>query len=218
MKKTITLLLILAFVFSFCSCSGGNSNETSKNYVTTATTEIPEEPNMDYENAQKAYEMLEKAENLCKDGMDDIYGAWYFGIYDADSYTSSTVFKMLALQTSFSATELSTNGGYSGSLLVSGLGSTSEWQFCLWTVQNCLEARGDFAEVDSLLEESKTLIQNISKEYEYYSAFKNYYTKVASYAEFFKATTGSFNQLQNTISSYENEIRTAKEIFKFDFE
>lgn len=37
-----------------------------------------------YDNALKSYEKLNEVAALCVDGMDDIYGAWYFGIYEAD--------------------------------------------------------------------------------------------------------------------------------------
>ncbi len=206
MKKIICIVCLLAVsVGLLASC--GKAQE--KNDVATA-----QETN-DAASAQKAYELLEQAEEICINGMDDIYNAWRFGIYEADDCYTSTIFYKLSLETSFSSSELEENGGFSASSLVSG---DDNWQYCLWAVKNCLKNRGDFDEVDRLLAESKIAIQSISSDYEYYSAFKEYYAKVASYAEFFKETTGSFNQLVDTISDYENDIRTAKEIFKFDFE
>ncbi len=203
MKKILCMICLLVLsvsLLSSCSLLGGGSEDK------------------DFENAKKAFELLEEAEEICIEGMDDIYGAWYFGIYDADDSSTYSVFNDLALQTSFSASDLRTNGGFEGKYLVNGLGDTSEWQYCLWTVQNCLEKRGDFDKVDELLSQSKTYIQSLSSDYTYTADFKDYYAKVASYAEFFKNTTGSFKQLQTTVADYENSIRTAKESFKFDFE
>ncbi len=209
MKKTMTLILIIGIVLSFCSCGSDKNGIQNSNMPSN---------NEDYANAKKAYDLLEQAENICITGMDDIYNAWRFGIYDAPDCSLSTVFSEYANETSFSSTELSTDGGYEAIYLICGSGSTKGWQFCMWTIQNCLEKRGDFNEVDRLLAESKSYIQKITSEYEYYGDFKDYYAKVASYAEFFKAPSGSFEQLKTTILDYENGIRTAKEIFKFDFE
>ena len=208
MKKILSVGLCFLLTLSFASC--GNDDRETLSLVSCV--------NDDRENAQKAYELLVDAEKICIEGMDDIYGAWHFGLYDAGEYTSSEVFDKLALRTSFSAYELKDNGGWSGEYLVEGDGELAGWEFCLYAVENCLEARGDFDRVDLLLEESKKQIQLLGESYEYTVDFKNYYTKVSSYAEFFKNVTGSFKQLQTTITEYENGIRTAKEVFRFEFE
>ena len=47
-----------------------------------------------YENAKNAYEKLNEASAICIRGMDDVYNAWYFGIYEASKASSSTVVKI----------------------------------------------------------------------------------------------------------------------------
>ena len=39
---------------------------------------------------KKAYEKLNDVADLCIKGMDDIYGAWYFGIYKSRDSSEST--------------------------------------------------------------------------------------------------------------------------------
>ena len=45
-----------------------------------------------YDNAKKSFEALKEVANLCVNGMDDIYGAWYFGIYKASSASGNYYF------------------------------------------------------------------------------------------------------------------------------
>ncbi len=194
LKKVLTVLCILTVL----SCLLSSCDSSTQ----------------DFENAQKAYDLLQEAESICINGMVDIYGAWYFGQYEADECSSNTVFTKLSESTSFSASELKDDGAYSGPYLVNGLGEI----YCVEVVKNCLTARGDYSKVDQLLSESKSYIKSLSKEYEYRSDFKDYHSKIASYAEFFKSPTGSFDQLQGTTSDYENSIKTAREALKFDFE
>lgn len=61
-----------------------------------------------YDNAKLAYEKLNDVADLCIDGMDDIYGAWYFGIYKADDTKSyESVFDNMAKETPhFTSSEL----------------------------------------------------------------------------------------------------------------
>ena len=159
-------------------------------------------------NAKSAYEKLNKVAQLCIDGMDDVYGAWHFGIYDADDYSSSVVALALSLETSFTSTEITqacADAGFSVSYL------SSRFDYCLWAIDQAHENRGTYAEIHSLLNDAESLLQKLSgntSNSEYHAKLTEYYAKVASYAEFFENTTGSFSQLSSTINDYENTIRT----------
>lgn len=173
-----------------------------------------------YENAKNAYDKLNQIAALCIDGMDDIYGAWYFGIYDADDCTSSTVLRELSYETSFTSSELE------AALESLGIGSlgpylmTSDWQYCLYAVEEAHVIRGTYDNIDTLLAETQAILQTLTEtysDYEYYPKLKEYYSKVSSYAAFFKSPTGSFKQLADTINDYENNIRTYQSDIGFLF-
>ena len=48
-----------------------------------------------YEQAKLAYDNLAAMAEVCSVGMDSVYAAWYFGIYEADGYNSSRIFSKL---------------------------------------------------------------------------------------------------------------------------
>lgn len=158
-----------------------------------------------YENAKLAYEKLNEAAQLCIDGMDDVYGAWYWGIYKATDATSSTTFSNLAKETPhFTAKELEAVG-------LSAYTVKSDWQYALLTVELALAARGDYDTVKTKMSEAQTLLQELTTTYDdytYYPKLKDYYAAVDSYVTFFLEPTGSFNQLADTVNNYETNIRT----------
>lgn len=162
-----------------------------------------------YENAKAAYDKLNEAAQLCIDGMDDIYGAWYFGIYEADDCTSRNLYNEFALKTPhFMSSQLKDAADLLG---VSDYTVMSDWQYCLYVVEAAIVTKGTYVEVDNLLSDAQKIMQTLTDEYddyEYYPKLKEYYAKVSSYAEFFKNPTGSFKQLADTINDYENGIRT----------
>jgi len=162
-----------------------------------------------YDNAKLAYEKLNNVAALCTTGMDDIYGAWYFGIYDADEWDSSSVLIMLSMETpSFTDNELQAALKELG---ISAYSLTSSWEGCVYVVEMAHVQAGTYEKIKTLLEETHTIMQELTDkygDYNYYPKLKEYYAKVSSYAEFFESPTGSFNQLANTINDYENTIRT----------
>ena len=172
-----------------------------------------------FDNAKKAFEKIYEVEKYCIGGMDDIYGAWYFGIYDADDYYSSTVMDALAKETpNLTKNDLEKGWkalGYSTKALL-----TYDWNYCLYTVESAQKEKGIYKNIDNNLTEAKSIMQKLTDEYndyEYYPKLKDYYSKVASYADFFKNPTGSFNQLADTINDYENNIRTYRSDLEFLF-
>lgn len=162
-----------------------------------------------YDNAKLAYEKLNEVAALCIVGMDDIYGAWYFGIYDADEWDSSSVLIMLSAETpSFTDDELQVALKELG---ISAYSLTTSWESCVYVVEIAHVQAGTYDKIITLLAETQAIMQELTDKYEdytYYPKLKEYYAKVSSYAEFFESPTGSFNQLADTINDYENTIRT----------
>lgn len=173
-----------------------------------------------YENAKKAYETLNEAADICFKGMDDIYGAWYFGIYKRSKVASyENIFEKLAAETPhFSKAQLEEAAENFGTMLglknpkdAVGLLIKADWQYCLQLVEVAIMLRGDYDTIDSLMKDAQSILQELTGEYadyKYYPKLKEYYATVSSYAEFFKSPTGSFEQLKDTINNYENNIRT----------
>ena len=170
-----------------------------------------------FNNAKLAFEKLNEAAQLCIAGMDDVYGAWHFGIYDADDYSSSYVAMYLSLETSFTTNEITqacSDAGFSVSYL------TYDFNYCLWAIEQAHINRGTFDQLHTLLGDVQSILQEMSEkygDYAYYPKLKEYYAKVASYADFFENTTGSFQQLATTINDYENSIRTYQSDLNFIF-
>ncbi len=169
-----------------------------------------------YDNAKEAYGLLNEVAKLCEEGMDAIYGAWYFGIYKADDAYS--VYSTMASEVpGFSSDELeaaATALGYTESLI------KYDWQYSLWTVEYAITVRGDYDVITENMSEAQSVLQALTEQYDdytYYPKLKEYYASINSYVDFFKNPTGSFNQLADTINNYENGIRTLKSDVGFLF-
>lgn len=168
--------------------------------------------------AKEAFEKLNSISDVCEAGMDDVYGAWYFGIYDSDDTKGSLMFLMMSFETpNLSSTQLqeaATSMGYTGYSLV------DNWQKCLWVAEKAIEQSGAYDTVKTGLSEVQTMLQELTSVYgdeKYVPKLQEYYAAVTSYADFFTNTTGSFNQLQTTINDYENSILTIKSSVGFLF-
>lgn len=171
-----------------------------------------------YTNAKEAYVKLKEVADLCVSGMDDIYGAWYFGIYEADDASSySFYYEMSSEVPSFSENELEAAGdslGYEAWL------AKTDWQYSVFIVKSALAARGDYDTIETNMSDAEKVLQTLTEEYDdytYYPKLKDYYSAIKSYVEFYTNPSGSFNQLADTINSYENGIRTLESDVGFLF-
>lgn len=178
---------------------------------------------MVYENAKKAYEKLNDVADLCMKGMDDIYGAWYFGIYKASDSTTSNVYDNMAKETPhLSSQDLKDGADYYGKL-VGGVGydmlarimvstkTEGSWQYCLYAAESAITLKGDYETINSEMDDAQNILQELTTTYDdytYYPKLKDYYSAVSSYVEFFKNPSGSFKMLSDTVNDYENNIRT----------
>ena len=159
-----------------------------------------------YKNAKEAYEKLKEVESLCVTGMDAIYGAWYFGIYEADDGYS--FYSMAADVPGISGDELEAAASTLG---LSYSSVERDWQNALYIVEQVLTTRGDYDTISKNMTEAEKILQSLTEEYDdytYYPKLKDYFAAVAAYVEFYKAPSGSFQQLKDTINNYENGIRT----------
>lgn len=172
-----------------------------------------------YENAEAVYKKLNEVATLCCDGMDDIYGAWYFGIYKADDSTKSSFYSDMSSETPHLTKQNLIDGanalwggsdGKDNSSLVAMM-AMSDWQYCLNIAEYAISVQGDYDTISENMSEAEKLLQSLTKEYgdyEYYPKLKEYYSAVSSYVDFFKNPTGSFQQLSETVNQFENNIRT----------
>ena len=162
-----------------------------------------------YENAKTAYEELNSVAALCSNGMDDIYGAWYFGIYKLKEYQEADYFfyDIFSLETPHLSGDELKGAGESLNKKISRF----DWQTCVSVAEIALYNKGVYDTVNEKMSDAQAILQELTEtyhDYEYYPKLKEYYAKVRSYVEFFNSPSGSFNQLADTINDYENNIRT----------
>lgn len=175
-----------------------------------------------YENAKVAYEKLNEVALLCENGMDDIYGAWFFGIYEADDIKSyQDIYVQMALKTPHtSSTELKDAAESAGGESLIGSLMKSDWQYCLYVIEEAITARGDYDTIQNNMKEAERVLQELTKSYDdytYYPKLKEYFAAVSSYVDFFVSPSGSFKQLSDTVNNYETNIRTYKSDVGFLF-
>lgn len=161
-----------------------------------------------YENAKNAYEKLNEVAALCIAGMDDIYGAWYFGIYKASDASYFLYSKFAAETPHLTADELEAAAdamGYTESMV------KNSWEKCVLVAEGAIAIRGDYDTIEAAMLEAENILQELTSTYDdytYYPKLKDYYAAVSSYVNFFVSPTGSFKQLADTVKEFENNIRT----------
>lgn len=170
-----------------------------------------------YSNAKESYEALKEVATLCVNGMDDIYGAWYFGVYKAKNASGNYYFYYdLAKETpNLSGGDLKNAAEKIGFPISGDRDSCSalkkDWQKSLTVTMAAIALRGDYDTITTKMENEKKCLQALTEvydDYTYYPRLKEYYAAVGSYVEFYTNPTGSFNQLADTVKEFENTIRT----------
>lgn len=158
-----------------------------------------------YTNARDAYQSLKEVAKLCENGMDDIYGAWYFGIYKADDCTASNFYSKFAENTPHLTKKQLEDVGLSYSLV------KDDWEMCLLVAEAAIEKKGDYETVKESMKKAGDILQELTTiygDYTYYPKLKEYYAAISSYVDFFTSPSGSFKQLSDTVNNYETSIRT----------
>jgi hypothetical protein len=231
-KKTKIISVVLAAVVVVGGVGAVVGNKIHQNSLTKkAEAAIIVRDQKAFDTAKDAYTELSNAADLTISVMDSIYGAWYFGIYKAKDSSTTTVIADLAKNTSLSQSDLqkalkSTADKYDVSeatllwALADKADSISSWQFCLDVVKEAYSINGTFDRIQSSIDTADASLKTMTAEfddYKHYPTLKDFYSKVASYAEFAQSPTGSFQQLKDTISDYENSIRTYRTDLSFVF-
>lgn len=94
------------------------------------------------------------------------------------------------------------------------------YSIVVFGIVDAYKVNGTSDKVSSLLSDAKEALRTISDEYsdyEHYPALKDYYSAVNAYFDFCENPTGSFQQLADTINSYENEAREYQNDLDFVF-
>lgn len=175
----------------------------------------------EYEQAQKAYEELNKASELCEQAMDTIYGAWYFAIYEAklgvsdyknyDGFEAKTGLTYKEIESAMKSIGLD----YDDSFML------TEFSYTVKIAQICLMNKNIYKDAHTCVDNAKAYLKEVTDKYADYTAYptlKRYYSEVTSYLEFVEAPSGSFSQLKTTIDNYETNIRTYKNDLSFTLE
>ena len=214
MKKIVSLILVFAMSAGLCACGGEEKSA--------------------FNTSKAAYDKVSAAYQITAEFGSDIYEAWRLGIYEDDEVLSSGA-KYLATELSLSETEIKEGIAYVLAVEVYG----KEWDslsdsekkeymnmaakssvfrafednlfsFCVMIVSGAYVVNGKAAEVQTSLDDAKSLMKDLSEkysDYEHYPNLKGYYTTTKSFFEFCQNPTGSFEQVKTTINDYKNEAR-----------
>lgn len=170
-----------------------------------------------YDNAKKAYEALNEVADMCVSGMDAVYGAWYYGVYESNAKYGVTFYALSLEVPGFSSSEIE------DAAKVIGMKESSlkgKWQNCLNLVLSAIALRGDYEAIEEKMLAAENILQELTSTYDdytYYPKLKSYYSAVSSYVDFYENPTGSFNQLADTVKEFENTIRTYEADVSFLF-
>lgn len=222
MKKIMACILAVALCISFTACSGGNKKA--------------------FKDSKEAYDNINIAYNIVEQMGRDICEAWRMGIFEENEIYNDGA-KHLASKLSLSEEELELGAAYTLSIVFgddwetiseedkNDLLASVEYSFivmkdnlygfCAAIVINSYILNGKVDEAQNALDLAKVQLKDISKnypDYEHYSVLKGYYTTTSSFFDFCKNPNCSYEQLKETISSYNDEARNYASDLDFIFE
>ena len=218
--KAIWLAIVAGLILTMTACGPSKAELEEKK-----TQEA-------FDTAAIAYSALCEAGDMTVGVMKSVYGAWYFGIYKAKDSLSVNVVANLANEVVLTKSELeagvksltsklSTDETTVKHAMCDGLGNITAWEFSLQVIYESYEANGSYDDIQSKIDAANAALKTMTNEfdgYKHYPTLKELYAKVSAYYEFTKNPTGSFQQLKDTMSSYENDIRTLKSDLSFVFD
>ena len=180
-----------------------------------------------FDTAKTAYAALNKAANSVISVMDTVYGAWHFGIFDADDSNYTNVVSNLAKTGNLSESDI--NSGVRAlakdydkifSVLLAMTGDDA-FSYCVIVVNKAYEENSTFYSIKTNIESANTALKTMTADfddYKHYPALKEFYATVSAYAAFAQNPTGSFQQLKDTINDYENSIRALRSDLSYVFD
>lgn len=168
--------------------------------------------------AKTAFEALRLAEEACVAAMDSIYPAWHFAVYESGKFTYATdCYKAYIEATKLdydrtlellNADLEDLNREVNGQTQIAYLEDIGTAVDLVLLV--CYD-NGTFSAVEQNLITAKEALKSVTDQFEGdtgYADLKKYYAEVASYFEYIKNPTGSFDNLGNLVNTYETNIRT----------
>lgn len=203
MKRIFALILVFVTILScvslFTACNINNND-----YVKTT------------------YEALNKAFTFTSSAMDDIYKSWYFTVYTANKFDSSGWggFELQGINTAYAdAIEREYSTVSQACVDAFNLDWTNRSKFnvvikdvsySVTLIKQILKNEGIYSSLETEMGKAKGALKNINKDNDCYEDLMSYYTEMLSFQEFAESPSGSFSELEDTISSYEKNIQGYK--------
>ena len=216
MKKKMAILMVIFACFTMLASGCGPSKEKQAFRV-----------------SQEVYTALNEAADLCGGVLKSVYNAWYFSIYkyndfEAQDILSETCAAAFAKEVGVSLDELklgfrnivgveSDDASYDHLLGV----SLESFSSSVGLVVETYKHKGAFDQISDKLDSAKEALKKINEvypEYEHYATLKKFNTSVVSCRDFCMSPGGTFEQLKDTKSGYENDFKAYKAELSFDFE
>lgn len=168
--------------------------------------------------AKKAFEALLLAEDACVAAMDSIYPAWHFAVYESGKFTYATD----CYEAYIDATKLDYDrtlqllnadledlnrevNGQTQMAYLEDIGTAVDLVLLV-----CYD-NGLFSAVEQNLTTAKEALKSVTDQFSGdtgYADLKKYYAEIASYFEYIKNPTGSFDNLGALVNTYETNMRT----------
>lgn len=191
-----------------------------------------------FDNSKIAYEKLIEASEIGLQALSDIYGAWYYGIYNTENI-SENGWNDFCYELSVPASDIEkgikeNDIMYEVTITEHPSFDTIEkyfsflsfannfWQYCVnYVVYAYEDTENGFGTIEQDLNDAKDALKIVGQEYsdyKYYPNLKDFYSEVNSLYEFVSSPTGSFETLQTTKTDFENSIRKYTADLSFVFE
>lgn len=223
-KNTIRVLgIVLAFSLVFGMLTGCNNGKAKK------------------QTAQEVYNLLVAASEQAEQFGSDTYTAWNNGINDASD--SGYNLTKLAKELNLTVSDLELGMAYALNdsdwatmtdsekqakketantmfILLLAL-SDSKFSTCVNVVTAAYKATGKADEIKENLDKAREKLKDLSDKYPDYDVctkLKTLYTKIQTYYDYCMNPTGSFKELQNTIQTFRQDVRSAKNELSFDMD
>lgn len=159
---------------------------------------------------------------------DTIYQAWFFAIYESKDYTDySSILTRYCRRTSLDSNDVTST--VDALLSVMGYEPGNDLHRCALlrtnsgavdVVISIYTAKGWFESIGDSLESAQKNISSLSKDYDEYTdreTLRLYYSEAWEYYNFVLSPTGSFSTLENTVNTYESNLRKYNNQLSFTY-
>lgn len=179
-----------------------------------------------YDSAKLAYQKLNHISEQTANIMDDVYNAWHYGLSKTSSANLNSFVSILHLSKADVENAIKVNNrsymSFFSDTPADVFKMTSKnkdfYRSCVNLVTTAYSQNGRFEALNAELTEAKEALKVVGEQFPNYQSLMEFYSKTASYFEFAKNPTGSFEQLSETISEYENSLRNCANTLSVIFE